>query len=146
MPLPLTTRAHHRFRIESPFGSSVRNSSSNRLEQPATSRTPSPSAQDDQSGQTKQHEERGAGYPEQPLEPRDETTDPVVPRLVNARPGWHGWNRSFPGLHERHRESSVGGFVVEDRKLALELLDLALQGVELALDRQDVADRSRLSH
>lgn len=45
------------------------------------------------------------------------------------------------GLGERYRQRAVVGLAVKDIELTLELFDLGLKGVELALHGQNVADR-----
>ena len=76
-----------------------------------------------------QHEQRPSGDPDQPVEPGGEPVDRVMPRLGDTGTRWGGVGTGWP-CWKRDCQGGVGGLAVEEIELTLELLDLALDGVD----------------
>jgi hypothetical protein len=101
-----------------------------------------------ESGEAQEGEQRRSGHPDEPIDAGGKSVEGVVPRLAQTR--WshdpavvRGGRARFAQLHRQRR---VVRLAAEDVQLALELLDLRLQGVELCLHGEDVADRRGLGH
>ena len=85
-----------------------------------------------QAARQQQGEEDRAGEADQALDPGDEAADAVVPRPDEPGLGQRtGGAAARRALAHRHGQGRVGGLAREHLQLALQLLDLGLNAVEL---------------